>query len=460
VSLNVWIGAGVALAGTVAFFVWLPLARHRLHRAQMAGPAGPSTMELRGEPPAVVNLLVHELDLTGDALAATLLDLAARDHLEIVELSPEENLVIPHRRAGDPLGMFEQQVLAVVEAAAFGQPHATIPAIAAGLNPNSARTWFGFRSAVMADARQRGLVGPARTDTKASWPFLFAAFPAVGLFVAVPQLWLATPFVFAPLGVAGIILLVRGRTTVLTDEGRRAARHWLGVRTFIADHGNFDDLPPAAVEVWDRYLAYGAAMDLSDDAVKGLVQELRTTVSVGDVRAVAQAIRQVRHFQNDPEAQLDWRRSALTAMFGPGTPDDALFGADTTDFWTLLENTGRGWGIAMMTSTANPTLFRAACDERISALVAAAPPELAVDVNVVSGAARVMVEAMATHDAAHWQAMATDPQVTAPAVRAAGDRLVVAVAAHLGVQPTATAVFERLAGPGGNTFTTPWGGHY
>ncbi|MEY2424223.1 MAG: hypothetical protein QOI95_4290 [Acidimicrobiaceae bacterium] len=456
--LNVLIGAGLALAGTVLFFVWLPFARHRLHRAQMPGPAGPSTMELRDDPPAVVNLLLHELELTGDAVAATLLDLAARDHLEIVELSLEENLVIPHRRSDDPLSVFEQHVLAVVETAALGQPHATIPGIAAGLDPESAQTWFGFRAAVEADARRRGLVGPARTESKAGTAFVFAAFPAVGLFVAVPQLWIVTPFVWVPLGVVGIILLLHGRTTVLTDEGRRVAAHWLGVRRFIAEHGNFDDLPPAAVEVWDRYLAYGAAMDLSDDAVKGLIHELRTTISVRDVRAVAGAIRQARQLHRDPKAQLEWRRTALTAIFGPDNPHDAIFGAETADFWMLLENTGRGWSIAMMTRAVDPTLFRTACNARISALVAAAPAELAADVNVVSGAARAAVEAIASKGAAGWQALATDPRVAAPAVSDAADRLVVAVAARLGVRPTANEVFERLAGPSGTTFTTPWGG--
>ena len=34
---------------------------------------------------------------------------------------------------------------------------------------------------------------------------------------------------------AGVILVARGRSYVLTDEGRAAAAHWLGVRTFIAD---------------------------------------------------------------------------------------------------------------------------------------------------------------------------------------------------------------------------------
>ena len=50
-SLNVWIGAGLAVAGAVLFFLWLPFARHRLHRAQLPGPAAPPTMELRPNRP-------------------------------------------------------------------------------------------------------------------------------------------------------------------------------------------------------------------------------------------------------------------------------------------------------------------------------------------------------------------------------------------------------------------------
>src|SRR5205085_10376830 len=47
----------------------------------------------------------------------------------------------------------------------------------------------------------------------------------------------------------------------LTPAGRARAAHWLGVRDWLRGFPTFADLPPAAVAVWDRYLAYGAALD-------------------------------------------------------------------------------------------------------------------------------------------------------------------------------------------------------
>jgi hypothetical protein len=47
----------------------------------------------------------------------------------------------------------------------------------------------------------------------------------------------------------------------LTPSGRERAAHWLGVRDWLRSFPAFADLPPAAVAVWDRYLAYGAALD-------------------------------------------------------------------------------------------------------------------------------------------------------------------------------------------------------
>jgi hypothetical protein len=48
-----------------------------------------------------------------------------------------------------------------------------------------------------------------------------------------------------------------------TAAGRAAAARWLGVRGWLRGHEQFAELPPAAVAVWDRYLAYGAAVGAS-----------------------------------------------------------------------------------------------------------------------------------------------------------------------------------------------------
>ena len=55
-----------------------------------------------------------------------------------------------------------------------------------------------------------------------------------------------------------------------TDAGYEAARRWLGLREHLQEDDIFCDLPPAAVAVWDRYIAYGAALDVSVAAVREL----------------------------------------------------------------------------------------------------------------------------------------------------------------------------------------------
>jgi uncharacterized membrane protein len=77
-----------------------------------------------------------------------------------------------------------------------------------------------------------------------------------------------------------------------TQEGRAAATHWLEVRRYLESHGSFDTLSPAAVTVWDRYLAYSAALGLSQGAIEGLLLEIRTSMSGRDWREVIGAIRQ------------------------------------------------------------------------------------------------------------------------------------------------------------------------
>ena len=45
-----------------------------------------------------------------------------------------------------------------------------------------------------------------------------------------------------------------------TAAGRAVAARWLGLKTWLRNTAAFADLPPAAVAVWDRYLAYGDAL--------------------------------------------------------------------------------------------------------------------------------------------------------------------------------------------------------
>ena len=52
--------------------------------------------------------------------------------------------------------------------------------------------------------------------------------------------------------------------------GREVAAHWMGVRTYLTENEAFNDATPGAVELWDRYMSYAAAMGLAGNAVRAL----------------------------------------------------------------------------------------------------------------------------------------------------------------------------------------------
>ena len=62
---------------------------------------GPETSDLGTEPPAIANLLVNRCHVTSAAAAATLIDLAARRHLELPEVGPDHFVVRLRDNAGD-----------------------------------------------------------------------------------------------------------------------------------------------------------------------------------------------------------------------------------------------------------------------------------------------------------------------------------------------------------------------
>src|SRR5262249_24686122 len=78
VAALAWPGPGAAL---------LPVFRPRRPHED------PATSELRDEPPAVVNLITHQWNVTASAAAATLLDLANRGYVDIMQVSPEQEVV-------------------------------------------------------------------------------------------------------------------------------------------------------------------------------------------------------------------------------------------------------------------------------------------------------------------------------------------------------------------------------
>jgi hypothetical protein len=284
-------GSGLFAPSFAAAWLWLAvlatigtLLLHRWTEDRLLPPrpepdeqAGP----LRGETPAVVNLLTNDATVTAAGFRATMLDLAARGWLRV--LPPEDDLdelgrVRPAATAyqGDVLRPHERLVLQHVMAR-FTTDRA-IPARYLAVDIRGA-WWRRFSGLVVDEAVQSELV-------RRRWTLRDLAVPAAA-WLAAALCWFlawatgdeevavidsvfvrAVGWTVAVILLAEVVRLVRvwvRPTYTLTDDGVAATRRWLTLRSRLAEAG-FADLAPSAVAVGDRRLAYAAAMCLADGA--------------------------------------------------------------------------------------------------------------------------------------------------------------------------------------------------
>lgn len=263
-------------AGSLALFGGTFAIALLATRPPRATPLAP-TPDLGAESPAVVNLLGNGWQLNEDAVEATLLDLAARRHFELRQPGSDPRQTTVHLR--DPadaqpaeLTRYERRVLDRVRGLAVG-----------GVVPISALTFRDadqekgwekrFRSDVIADARARGLCRRRFDAPVFTLLEIVAGIAAAGIAAAVAHweswsdqpdddrgMWIGAG-VLAFVLLSGVVSGVGGQRH--TSEGLAAAGRWLGVRAWLRGHEQFADLPPASVMVWDRYLAYGAALGVT-----------------------------------------------------------------------------------------------------------------------------------------------------------------------------------------------------
>ncbi|MEU2614864.1 hypothetical protein ABZ570_25240 [Micromonospora sp. NPDC007271] len=262
--LDLAVGAA-AIAGWFLLYGMVRLA------TRPASPApAPATPELGAEPPAVVSLLVNRWSVTEDAAESTLLDLAARGFIELRQPGNDPMQTTLHLPPAPPddggLRPYERRVLDRVRGLAV---HAVVPLTALTFRDQAqARAWNKrLRAQVVADARRAGLsrrrFGPAVTTLLVAAAMV--AGVGVGLAVLHYGIWHQEEdnvgFAAGIVTSAALSALAGAspgeRDTAL---GRQVASRWLGVRAWLRGHEQFDELPPAAVAVWDRYLGYGAAV--------------------------------------------------------------------------------------------------------------------------------------------------------------------------------------------------------
>jgi len=279
---------------------------------------GARTLDLGGhEPPAVVNLVACDWRLGQESLPATLLDLAARKRLAIDQAGDQTFVrVRTHHNDKAPLTNYEEMVLDHVRRLARESSDGTVPAEALTTGPQdrSAGWWKDYRKAVESDARTRGLArarwspGVRTLLTGAALPVaILAGITLITLFGRLNE-WTedneatsasgtqskgttATTTtsnnsdddddddnpVMAAIGLAvvswgGLISLVEtaGKRQRDTAQGREAAAKWLGLREMLADNTLFGEQQPAGVAIWDRHIAYGAALGVAHGAVRAL----------------------------------------------------------------------------------------------------------------------------------------------------------------------------------------------
>jgi len=272
------IAAGIALGVWLVVLGVLAVAT----RAREPKAAG-ATMELGGdESPGVVNLITNGWAVGKEAVPATLIDLAARKIVAFERVGPERYVVrIPNRRPPE-LTPYEAQVYDHVSGLASG---GVVPceALTTGPENESKRWWKSFRGSVSDDARQRGLSRPRWSHAHLVFLGVVAVAPAglaAGAFAALPSTSSSSSKsddpVFGIIGVAVFLWVLlmaiprQLRAERETPAGLASAGRWLGLRTQLAGDTNFAQQPPAAVAIWDRLLAYGAAMGVAPGAVRAL----------------------------------------------------------------------------------------------------------------------------------------------------------------------------------------------
>jgi hypothetical protein len=265
--LGGWIGAAA-----VRWFV----SRPRLPEPM------PPTNELGSESAAIANFLVNRCKVTRLAVPATFLDLAAKKLISVDMLDLDHG-VVRLRAGADPgkLPEHERHIYSLIQSRATGGS-----APLEVLEVHDSDKWFkSFRKHVVAEARRLHLAANRWTrfdyiglgGSLAVIYLLFAAaFATADLFVESNPTsdedftrgdWLWVAGIGWAVSMAGMGSL---RSLRETNKGRSAAAHWLGYRDYCRQTKTFEDLPPAAVTVWERYLSCAVAVGSAHDTAEAL----------------------------------------------------------------------------------------------------------------------------------------------------------------------------------------------
>jgi hypothetical protein len=251
---------GGAIVGSL---LWLAVAAFLYaFRTPPRPPTGPLTLALGPEPPAVANFLVNGFQVSDEAPAATVLDLAARNLVDVEQRGPDVFFVRVRPDRDAALTAYERRVLAVIERRSKDEA-VPVEALTTGSELASKEWRLAFGAEVVADAQSRGLARDALGGVGFVVLVLASAIPAA----CVWAVWGIAPALVVVAAAAGLAGWLHSRHPQReTPAGLEAASRWLGVRAELAMNPVFDTHSPLTVALWDRLLAYGAALGVARGA--------------------------------------------------------------------------------------------------------------------------------------------------------------------------------------------------
>ena len=160
---SLWLATAVMVCISVAALLTIAVLALRDPRLVQVAPA---LLEPQGdETPAIVNLVTTDWDLGHEAIPGTLIDLAARRHLDI-DMVGDDTFVSVRRRGlarPDDLTAYESMVLGHVSDLACRSEAGRVPAAALTTGPerSAQKRWKRFRAAVVDElALVRPVVAP------------------------------------------------------------------------------------------------------------------------------------------------------------------------------------------------------------------------------------------------------------------------------------------------------------
>ena len=254
-------------------------------------PIGDYWREPMDEPPAIVAATKAWGGVDGKALASSLVDLAQRGYLTIVEhridrFGPDKTEYIftatqPKARVGralpEPLEPWEADLLSRVFR---GQATTTSTAFIDDAKADRATSrawWVGWSAAVKEAMNARNLIetgkaGPAMVGATAILASVVGGIVLIAASKNARNEVSAWGFIALAGAVASVVILafIRRRAQSGADLVAKAN----GLKKFLKDFSSLNEAPVASLAIWQRYLVDAVALGVAADLMKGLTMKL------------------------------------------------------------------------------------------------------------------------------------------------------------------------------------------